>query len=84
MVRERGTEHLLWEHEALHSNSSPTKKQNIIKNKLTHTCNSSYSGGRDQEDRVRSQTRQILHETLSQKKKKKSQKGLMQWLKVKA
>jgi hypothetical protein len=38
-----------------------------------------YSEGRDQEDH--SQPRQMVHETLSQKKKKKSQKGLVVRLK---
>jgi hypothetical protein len=35
---------------------------------VAHTCNPSYSGGRDQEDRVRRQPGQIVLETLSQKK----------------
>jgi hypothetical protein len=44
-------------------------------------CNPSYSGGRDQEDCSSKPARQIVHETLSQKYP--SQKGLVEWLKVK-
>jgi hypothetical protein len=34
---------------------------------VAHTYNPSYSGGRDQEDRVQSQPGQVVLETLSQK-----------------
>jgi hypothetical protein len=43
-------------------------------------CNSSYSGGRDQEDRGSDQSRQIVCETLSRKAHDK--KGLVEWLKI--
>jgi hypothetical protein len=36
---------------------------------VAHACNPSNSGGSDKEDPVRSQPRQIVRETLSQKKK---------------
>jgi hypothetical protein len=51
---------------------------------VAHTCNLSYSGGRDiRRITVQSQPRQIVRETLSQKTL--SQKiGLVNWLKVKA
>jgi hypothetical protein len=51
---------------------------------MVHTCNPSYLGGRDQEDPVQRQSRQILHETLSQKKEKKihQKKGLVECLKM--
>jgi hypothetical protein len=49
---------------------------------VAHTCNPSYSGGSDQEDQSLSQLGQTVHETLSQKNT--SQKGLVEWLKVKA
>jgi hypothetical protein len=39
-----------------------------------HTCNPSYLGGRDQEDR-RSQPVQIVHETLSQKNPSQKRAG---------
>jgi hypothetical protein len=48
---------------------------------VVHICNPSYSGGRDQEDCGSNPAGQIVHKTLSQKKKKKSQKranGLVQ------
>jgi hypothetical protein len=34
---------------------------------MTYACNTSYSGGRDQEDRGSKPSGQIVHETLSQK-----------------
>jgi hypothetical protein len=47
---------------------------------VAHVYNPRYSDSRDQED-----PRQIIQETLSDLKKKKSLlKGLMEWLKVKA
>jgi hypothetical protein len=50
---------------------------------VAHTCNPSYLGGRDQEDPVQSQPKQIVHKTLSQKKKKTiTKKGVVEWLKV--
>jgi hypothetical protein len=39
------------------------------------TYNSSYSGGRDQRVKVRSQPGQIVHETLSQKKPSQKRAG---------
>jgi hypothetical protein len=48
---------------------------------MAHACNPSYSGGRDQKVRriaVWSQPRQIVLETLSQKKKSQK-KGLVEW-----
>jgi hypothetical protein len=41
---------------------------------VSHTYNPSYSGDRDQEDHGSKPARQIVQETLSQKKKKKNQK----------
>jgi hypothetical protein len=50
---------------------------------VVHTCNSSYLGGRDQEDHILKPPKQIIHQTLS--RKTLSQKiGLVEWLKVKA
>jgi hypothetical protein len=49
---------------------------------VAHTCNPSYSRGRDQEDCGLKPAQAIVHETLSQKNP--SQKGLVEWLKVKA
>jgi hypothetical protein len=43
---------------------------------VAHACNSSYLGGRHQED-CGAETRQTVQETLSQKKKKKHKKGLV-------
>jgi hypothetical protein len=40
---------------------------------MAHTCNPSYSGGRDQA--VRSQPKQIVHETLAKKKKHQKRAG---------
>jgi hypothetical protein len=48
---------------------------------VAHTCNPSYSGGRDQEDRGWKPA-QIVLETLT--RKYPSQKELVEWLKVKA
>jgi hypothetical protein len=42
---------------------------------VAHTYNLSYSGGRDQEDVVRSQPRQIVRETLSRKTLHKNRAG---------
>jgi hypothetical protein len=42
---------------------------------LAHTCNPSCSGSRGQMDLLQSQTRQIVHEILSWKKKKKLKKS---------
>jgi hypothetical protein len=42
---------------------------------VAHTCNRSYSGGRDQKDYSRSQPRQIVHETLSQIKPSQKRAG---------
>jgi hypothetical protein len=50
----------------------PPKKQTKQKNcwaPVAHTCNPSYSGGRYEEDRGSKPSRQIVHETLSRKKK---------------
>jgi hypothetical protein len=49
---------------------------------VAHTCNPSYSGGRDQEGRGSKQPGQIVYETLSRKAHHK--KVLVEWLKVKA
>jgi hypothetical protein len=45
---------------------------------MAHAYNTTYSGGRDQEDLC--QPGQIVHKTLSQKKN--HNKGLVEWLKV--
>jgi hypothetical protein len=56
---------------------------------VAHTCNPSYSGGRDQEDqgskpaRGNSSGKNPIWKNPSQKKKKKKV-GLVEWLKVKA
>jgi hypothetical protein len=42
---------------------------------VAHACNPSYSGGRDQEDCIRSQPRQIVLETLSRKTLHKNRAG---------
>jgi hypothetical protein len=49
---------------------------------VTHACNPSYSGGRDQEDRDLKPAWQIVHGTLSQKNlhKKKKKIGLVEWV----
>jgi hypothetical protein len=48
-----------------------------------YNCNPSYSGGRDQGDRVQSQPTQIIHKTRSQKNpSQKKKKGLVEWLKM--
>jgi hypothetical protein len=50
---------------------------------VAHTCNPSYSGGRDQEDGGSNPAwANSLQDPISEKKK--SQKGLAEWLKVKA
>jgi hypothetical protein len=60
---------------------------------MAHACNSSYSGGRDQEDcslkpaQANSQPGKIVPDTLSRKKTTKKRttihkKELMKWLKV--
>jgi hypothetical protein len=49
---------------------------------MAHTCNPSYSGGRDQVDFGSRPAWEIVHKTLSQKTLHK--KGLVEWLKVKA
>jgi hypothetical protein len=58
---------------------------------VAHTCDLSYSGGRDQENcgskpaRVNSLQDPISKKTLHKKKKEKEKKiGLVEWLKVKA
>jgi hypothetical protein len=40
---------------------------------VAHTCNPSYSGGREQED----QSSKLAYETLSQKQNKNNKKGLV-------
>jgi hypothetical protein len=42
---------------------------------VAHTCNPSYSGGRDPRILVQNQPGQIVHETLSQKKKKSQKRA---------
>jgi hypothetical protein len=42
---------------------------------VAQACNPSYSGGRDQEDGVQSQPREIVRETLSQKTFHKNRVG---------
>jgi hypothetical protein len=50
---------------------------------VSHTCNPSYSGARDQEDHCSKPA--WICETLSKKKKKTHhKKGLVEWVKVKA
>jgi hypothetical protein len=46
-----------------------------------HSCNPTYSGGREQEDRSRSQLRQTVRPNLENTHHKK---GLVEWLKVEA
>jgi hypothetical protein len=48
---------------------------------VAHAYNPSNKGGRDRRITVGGQPRQIIHETLSQKKKN-HKKGLVEWLKV--
>jgi hypothetical protein len=49
---------------------------------VVHTCNPSYSGGRDQEDLgSKPPHRQIVQETIAQKKTL-HKKGLVEWLEV--
>jgi hypothetical protein len=50
---------------------------------VAHAYNPSYSGGRDQEDGISKPARANIPETLSQKHPSQ-QKGLVEWLKVKA
>jgi hypothetical protein len=63
---------------------SHLKKIKLNQMPVAHTCNPSYSGGRDQEDRglkpvwVNSSTRPYLKKTLHKKI------GLVEWVKVKA
>jgi hypothetical protein len=55
------------------------------KSPLARACYLNHSGGRDEEDhgsKLQSQPKQIVHETLSRKKKKNHKKGLVEWLKV--
>jgi hypothetical protein len=54
-------------------------KDSLSRAPVAHAYNSSYSGGRDQEDHS-SEPVQIVRETLSQKTLHK--KGLVEWLKV--
>jgi hypothetical protein len=42
---------------------------------VAHTCNPSYSGGRDQEDQGSKSTQQIVLKTLSQKKPSQKRAG---------
>jgi hypothetical protein len=52
---------------------------------VAHACNTSYSGGRDQENHGSKPARANSTTTLSKKKKKKKnlhKKGLVEWLKV--
>jgi hypothetical protein len=62
---------------SLGSIERPCLKQNKITSwvLVTHACNPSYSGGRDQEDRG--------SDPPSISRKKKSQKVLVEWLKMK-
>jgi hypothetical protein len=46
---------------------------------VTHSCNPSYSGGRDQEDRG---SKPAQANSISKKKKIYHKKGLVEWLKV--
>jgi hypothetical protein len=58
----------------------------ITGSRWLHTCNPSYSEGRDQEDRGSKPAQaNSSRDPISKKRKKKpSQKGLVEWLKVKA
>jgi hypothetical protein len=58
-----------------------SQKEKLGQAPVTHTCNPSYSRSRDQEDCSLKRT-QIVLKTLSQKSP--SQKGLAEWLKMKA
>jgi hypothetical protein len=42
---------------------------------VVYTCNPSYSGDRDQEDRIQNHPEQIVHETLSRKNSSQEKKG---------
>jgi hypothetical protein len=58
----------------------PSKESLLSRVLEAHTCNPSYSGGRDQEDQGSKPAGQIVLETLSQKTLHK--KGLVEWLVV--
>jgi hypothetical protein len=64
----------LWPH-------CPCIKGKPCQTSVAHACNPSYSGGRDQEDRVRRQPGQIVPETLC-RKKTLTEIGLVEWLKL--
>jgi hypothetical protein len=49
---------------------------------VEHTCNPSYSGGRDQEDRKPAQANSSQDPISKKKKKIHHKKGLVEWLKV--
>jgi hypothetical protein len=52
---------------------------------VAHTCNPSYSGGRDQEDRsLKPAWGNSSRNSTSKKKKKNHKRGLVEWLKVQA
>jgi hypothetical protein len=52
---------------------------------MTHACNPSYSGGRDQADHsLKPALANSSWHPISKKKKKNNKKGLVEWLKVKA
>jgi hypothetical protein len=53
----------------------------VVPGVVAHSCNPSYSGGRDQEDRGSKLPGQIVQETLSKKPITKNG-GLVEWLKV--
>jgi hypothetical protein len=44
---------------------------------VAHTCNPHYSGGRDQEEHIGTQPREIVHKTLSQKNPSQKRAGGM-------
>jgi hypothetical protein len=60
--------------------NSVIKKVKVCWAPVAHACNQSYLEGRDQEDMVQSQPRQIVRETLFQKTLLK--KGLVEPLKA--
>jgi hypothetical protein len=61
-----------------------TKGENISWAPVAHTCNPSYSGGRDQEDRGSKPAQANSSGDPISKKIFHKKKGLVQWLKVKA
>jgi hypothetical protein len=61
----------------------PGKESKISWVPIGHTCNPSYSGGRDQEDHgLKLAWASFSQDTISKKKKKNHKKGLVEWPEV--